>query len=292
MSAPSTNFARVIELLSDQVTAPLSSAEMGELDTLMSTLSAQERSQAMAEQDRLRAAAGEALAMMMSRDKAQVLPASLRSKLLASGMAEMGNAQTATRVSPSAQSAPRPFPISSLLGWVAAAAAITFAVVIYQNRPPVTPPTPPVPSVFAQREALMKQPGTVTAAWSPGPFSAGPDTVTGEVTWNAGQQKGFMRLKGLPENDPKLAQYQLWIFDKGRIEPEHGGDLLKQYPVDGGVFDIAAAEKDPATGDYIVPIRATLPVRDVGAFAVTLEQPGGVTVTKRDKLVLLAPVKS
>jgi hypothetical protein len=40
-----------------------------------------------------------------------------------------------------------------------------------------------------------------------------------------------MRLKGLPENDPtKLAQYQLWIFDKGRIEPEHGRGPAQAVP--------------------------------------------------------------
>jgi hypothetical protein len=60
--------------------------------------------------------------------------------------------------------------------------------------------------------------------------------------------------------------------------------------VDGGVFDIAAAQKDPATGDYIVPIDAKLKVFDPGAFAVTAERPGGVVVTSRQTIQALAPV--
>ena len=38
----------------------------------------------------------------------------------------------------------------------------------------------------------------------------------------------------------------------------------------------------------IVPIRAKLPVSDAHLFAVTVEQPGGVVVSSRDRIVLLA----
>jgi len=83
-----------------------------------------------------------------------------------------------------------------------------------------------------------------------------------------------MRFKGLAKNDPSRAQYQLWIFDKTRDE---------KYPVDGGVFDV-----DSDTGDVVVPSRATLPVNAPVLFAVTLERPGGVVVSKREHIVVTA----
>jgi anti-sigma-K factor RskA len=83
-----------------------------------------------------------------------------------------------------------------------------------------------------------------------------------------------MVFKGLANNDPTRAQYQLWIFDKTRDE---------KFPVDGGVFDV-----DSESGDVIVPIRATLPVNAPMLFAVTLEQPGGVVVSKRDRMIVTA----
>ena len=51
----------------------------------------------------------------------------------------------------------------------------------------------------------------------------------GEVVWSAAEQRGYLRIAGLPVNDPKARQYQLWIFDARRDE---------RYPVDSGVFDV------------------------------------------------------
>ena len=82
-----------------------------------------------------------------------------------------------------------------------------------------------------------------------------------------------MRFANLAPNDPKLSQYQLWIFDKQRDE---------KYPVDGGVFDVTA------TGEVIVAISAKLPVGDAVLFAVTVEAPGGVVVSKRERIVVTA----
>ena len=56
-----------------------------------------------------------------------------------------------------------------------------------------------------------------------------------------------------------------------------------KYPVDGGVFDI-----DAASGDVVVAIRAALPVNTPTLFAITIEKPGGVVVSKREHLVLTA----
>ena len=81
-----------------------------------------------------------------------------------------------------------------------------------------------------------------------------------------------MRFKGLAKNDPKSVQYQLWIFDKDRDD---------KYPVDGGVFDVNG-------DDVIVPIKAQLAVNTPVLFAVTAEKPGGVVVSKRERIVIAA----
>ena len=84
-----------------------------------------------------------------------------------------------------------------------------------------------------------------------------------------------MRFRGLAANDPAVAQYQLWIFDAERDEA---------YPVDGGVFDVPPE----ANGDVVVRIDPRLVVSRAVAFAVTVEQPGGVVVSSRSRLPLLA----
>ena len=98
--------------------------------------------------------------------------------------------------------------------------------------------------------------------------------AAGEVFWSAKQQRGFMRLRGLAVNDPARAQYQLWIFDRDRDD---------RYPVDGGVFDIPDGR-----AEVVVPIRSQLDVRRAAAFAVTIERPGGVVVSDRARIALLA----
>jgi len=95
----------------------------------------------------------------------------------------------------------------------------------------------------------------------------------GDVVWSPGQQRGFMRFVGLAPNDPHQFQYQLWIFDKDRDE---------KYPVDGGVFDVSS------TGEVVVEISPKLHVTDATLFAVTIEQPGGVVVSKRERIVVTA----
>ena len=82
-----------------------------------------------------------------------------------------------------------------------------------------------------------------------------------------------MTLTGIPINDPKKSQYQLWIVDPKRDEA----------PVDGGVFDI------PTDGSPIViPIVAKLALTQPQVFVITLEQPGGVVKSKQEQVVALA----
>lgn len=100
-------------------------------------------------------------------------------------------------------------------------------------------------------------------------------TVMGEVVWSDIRQEGYLRLKGLPINDPSRSQYQLWIFDPKRDA---------RFPVDGGVFDMTTGPN----GETTVPIRARLQVDHATLFAVTEEVPGGVVVSDRSRLLAVA----
>ncbi|HEY5933445.1 MAG TPA: anti-sigma factor [Kofleriaceae bacterium] len=136
---------------------------------------------------------------------------------------------------------------------------------------------PVQPSPAEARQQLLDQATDVTTlAWSatPDPAATG---ASGDVVWSASKQKGFMRFKGLAPNDPTKTQYQLWIFDKTRDE---------KFPVDGGVFDVGS------NGEVIVTISPKLKVNDPTLFAVTVEAPGGVVVSKRERIVVTAAPKA
>jgi hypothetical protein len=148
---------------------------------------------------------------------------------------------------------------------------------------PVLVPAPAVvqsraPSPADQRTALMAEADVVRVAWTPGREPAAAE-ASGDVVWSDAWQKGFMRFHGLAWNDPKELQYQLWIFDPTRDA---------RYPVDGGVFDVSAAQADPASGDVLVPIAPKLRVRSPTLFLVTVEKPGGVVVSIRARIALTA----
>lgn len=109
------------------------------------------------------------------------------------------------------------------------------------------------------------------------PWSATRDprvvgTVRGEAYFDPESDEGLLEIEGLAPNDPRIEQYQLWIFDAERDE---------RFPVDGGVFDIAEA------GRALVPIRARLGVTRPVMFAVTVEKPGGAVVSER-RIALVA----
>ena len=101
--------------------------------------------------------------------------------------------------------------------------------------------------------------------------------VLGEVVWSETEQKGFMKFTGLAANNAAQETYQLWIFDETQ-DPK--------TPIDGGVFDIAA------NGEVLIPIKPTLKFKNANLFAITVEKPGGVMVSKREKLVALAKVQA
>ena len=57
--------------------------------------------------------------------------------------------------------------------------------------------------------------------------------------------------------------------------------------MDGGVFDIPAG-----VDEVIVAIDPKINVKEAFQFAITVEAPGGVVVSKRERIPLLAAVPS
>ncbi len=179
------------------------------------------------------------------------------------------------------------------MGWLAAAAAIVFAVVIAANQPTPAPEAdttvvegPQIeqaePTLAERVESLENLDGTVESTWAEwtqdDPASPGfdlPAGATGKVVWNNSRQEGYMVFEGLPSNDPSVFQYQLWIIDPSQ-----------KQPIDGGVFDIADADD----GRVIVPIDPKIRVDGVAAFGVTAEKPGGVVVSDQNQRVVVAPI--
>ena len=131
------------------------------------------------------------------------------------------------------------------------------------------------PSVAEQYQELLASRGSVITAFGKNDDSAGTD-VSGDVLWNNSRQQGFMRLTGVNVNDPEVEQYQLWIFDTAR------SDVL---PVDGGVFDVTA------DGEVIIPIDSRLPISYAKMCAITIEPPGGVVKSDRERMPLVAVVE-
>ncbi|MBX3293443.1 MAG: anti-sigma factor [Acidobacteria bacterium] len=168
------------------------------------------------------------------------------------------------------------------LGWAAAAAAsIALALNLFVYRPATPevakqePPAQPQPITPADlRAQLLTAPNAVKAEWSAGNVKEIAQ-ITGDVVWSDDKQTGYMRFRGLPVNDANKEQYQLWIFEDAKLEA---------HPKDGGVFDVTA------DGEVIVPINAKLLTKSPKVFAITIEPPGGVVVSKREKIAALAKV--
>ncbi len=183
---------------------------------------------------------------------------------------------------------------SAWLPWAAAAACLALAVgsVVASRVPRATlavtvdpaamiplpsaaPPEPPATLASKRARLLAEAKDVVRTTWAATTDPAGKGE-SGEVVWSNERQEGYMTFRAVAANDPKQAQYQLWIFD---------GERDERFPVDGGVFDV-----DPSSGEVVVPIVTRLPVRRPTLFAVTVEQPGGVVVSKRERIVVAAKV--
>ena len=223
----------------------------------------------IADDDLDRAAAGFELAVAPPSDAA--LPDDLRARL--EDDARRFFASPAPEPAPVVPLAPRrrgAAPWLAGAGWLAAAAALL--LLIARPDPPLELPAP---KAEVLRSALLAEAGDVVqVAWTAtdDPAAAG---AGGDVVWSTARQEGYLRFRGLAVNDPTREQYQLWIFDTEQDE---------RHPIDGGVFDVAPG------GETVVAIDAKLRVVEPTLFAITVEKPGGVVVSSRERLPLLAKV--
>jgi Anti-sigma-K factor rskA len=240
----------MLDLLIKQVTEGLSPEEQRELDVLDNEVAS-----AYA-RDLEHAAAAVAVA---GSAHPEPMPAALRARIEAQLQAAAGTPSRAR---------------TRNTGWWAAAACLVLALLGWLRTPlvrgPVTAPTP-----AQQREALLANPSAqrIQLETTAEPAAAGAKV---DVVWDPRSQRGFARFVGLKPNDPSQHQYQLWIFD---------GERDQRYPVDGGVFNVP-----PNADQVVVPIHAHLAVHAAKAFAVTIEQPGGVVVSGREHVVAIGKV--
>ncbi len=187
--------------------------------------------------------------------------------------------------------APRRARASVVIAWTAAAAGFAAAagailwasrqepeVIVQRVEVPIPPePAPPPITPTAARAKLLAEAADVQTL----PWTATKDPAaqgaTGDVVWSPSRQEGYLRFVGLSPNDPKAIQYQLWIFDKLRDD---------RFPVDGGVFDVGPS------GEVVIKISPKLFVNEPVLFAITVEPPGGVVVSKRERIVVTAAPKA
>lgn len=249
---------RIRELLAAEAAGErLDDAEHAELREWLAAVPAAER---IRERDAMHAAAalGQAAFLAEDREAWRRMPHSLREQLL--GMARARTLDSTPGRAPAR--APRRANWPARWGWAAA----TAVVMVWVVSTVLLPGRQTVPEGVSVQAA----PDLVTLPWRS--EIPGYEEVRGEIAWSDALQTGEMRFAGLPPNDPEVQQYQLWIVDPERHE----------HPVDGGVFDVAA------DGDIVVPVDAKLNVDQPVAFAVTLEQRGGVVVSQGPLLLVAA----
>jgi len=274
---------RMLELLADRAMVGLSESEAFELKELGGKFPE------LADDNSFeKAAAAYSLSTLGSMEP---IPGSLRSKLEADAFEFMAEKRSAReRSGIGERQAPvvsvgfeKPgFSIGRWLGWgIAAVACVLLTVNIWTTRfePSSDVVSVPTPQPTAEPSAaekirllLASADDLVRTKWS---SPAEDGTVGGEIVWSDKEQSGYMTFNGLEANDASKEQYQLWIFDETQDEAT---------PIDGGVFDVSS------DGEVTVPIDAKLAVKNPKLFAVTVEKPGGVVVSKREKIVAIAKV--
>lgn len=232
---------------------------------------------------RLELAAAALMVAEVEASGVEAMPASVRSRVLgavddASASTESGRADVVGRIEakPEIESGEGGGSgMFAALGWVAAAAAIGVAAILYTTGPGVAGVETPAERIAA----LEGMDATIVSEFGAWPDDEGAEgfdagAANGRVVWNNERQEGYMVFSGLAVNDPSEMQYQLWIVVPGEEQAN---------PIDGGVFDIAQAD-----GEVIVPIDAALAVGTPVAFGVTAEKPGGVVVSEQRRRVLVA----
>lgn len=269
---------RLLELLADQALFGLDATEQIELDELMR----QHPDVSTDEMDRI-ATLIELTSLDLQPDHS--LPNELRDQVLSQGREffaspsdasdekspNLGDRPTGSSepIASASQTAARGNRLREWGGWLVAAACLAIATFAFSDRERSTAPT------LAQLRSELTAPDVVRTDWQATEDVYALD-AKGDVVWSDQQQEGYMRFVGLPKNDPTREQYQLWIFDAEQDE---------RYPVDGGVFNITD------TGETIVAVDPKIKVQKATMFAITVEKPGGVVVSTRERLPLLAKVQ-
>lgn len=288
------NKERLLELLSDQTVFGLTAEESMELDQLKSHNSNWEN---FASFELAAAAIG-----LQSINKTIEMPEKLRTKILADADGyfkfsdknqeivnfqpefEKNSPPTVDEITDNRIEAAPNRRFWQWSGWaVAAAACVALVFILWTNRPqqsseiaksPDIIQTPaPEFSAAQKREQLIATASDTVEINLTSP--KGKEDISGDVVWSNSQQKGFVRFRGLPVNDPNEKTYQLWIIDELRNE---------KYPVSGGVFDVSA------NGEIVVPINAELKIKKPTTFAVSVEKPGGVVVSVPERLIAVAKI--
>lgn len=252
---------RLLELLADRATGSLSDADRAELESLL------------ARQDTEIDQAVAGLLHAFHDPAPRAMPAAFKDRLAGEGARLLASGGLRLAGGEARAAAPRPVArYSATPGWLAAAVFALLAAAGWWPRL-AGPPS------YRQRldELTRADPGTRILEFEALKDPAAGTALTGKLYWSQARQEGYMRVKDLASNDPSREQYQFWFFDKSR-----------DYPVDGGVFNFADGQLDRATGEYIFPIDAKLTVREPTMFAVTVEKPGGVVVTKQERVVMIA----
>lgn len=265
---------RLIELLIDRETDSLSPERERELAQLL-------KAHPAAEQDIVRA---------VSAGAAASVPPALTAKLVAAatgyfaagGASAAGATAASTTSIASAAAVALPAAKSSApwilwSGWAIAAAAaiavtVAFSTGYLRTQRTTKPITGRAPAeVLAMATEVDRATDTTKATFTPGSgdFAGG----YGSVVFSPSLQRGYLRISGLPLNEAKKMQYQLWAVDATR----------GTFAVDCGVFDMNAE------CDLIVPFTPKLPLKRPDTFVVTREPAGGVVVSQ-SPLRLTAPV--
>lgn len=212
--------------------------------------------------------AAAALQLALEGESLEAMPAGLLNNLTVQAAAITPAPETSAPaervVTPSPAPSPKPGSsrqgILAWTGWLVAAVAFLFTVM------------PSRSSLLSVNE--LKQRGALVVAGVPGPH--GKPNFQGEIIWDSQTQQGYMKLTGFDVNNPLQKQYQLWIFDDRKF--------TETTPIDGGVFNVTSS------GEVLIPIKPNIKVGQAGMFAITVEPPGGVIVSKRDPLIFLAKV--
>lgn len=278
----------ILDLLCKQAVYGLTEDEIGELRQL------EEMSNSSWEPQSLELTA--AAISLAGLERIDSMPKHLEAKIMASAAEHFSSVRSEAPAEENVFTAPRrpvvqedDEPRGSFWNWfgwaVAAAACIALAINVWTTRmdtqlaqdPKPQPTVEAKPSLAELRAQLVATASDVVRGeWGPANVDEIKE-IAGDVVWSDTRQEGYMTFRGLPANDPEKEVYQLWIFDETQDE---------KTPIDGGVFDVTA------DGEVVVPIDAKLKARNPAAFAVTIEKPGGVVVSSREKIAALAKVSA